>query len=146
MAVKPIPDAYHTLTPYLVVESIDRQIEFLQKAFDATIIEYLKKPDGSVMHAKVKIGDSIIMMGQSTENFTPLYSSLYIYVNNTDSTYKKALDAGANSLMEPADQFYGDRTAGVKDPQGNFWWIATHIEDLTSDELQRRAIEHNKNK
>ena len=63
MAVKPIPDAYHTLTPYLVVESIDRQIEFLQKAFDATIIEYLKKPDGSVMHAKVKIGDSIIMMG-----------------------------------------------------------------------------------
>lgn len=91
------------------------------------------------MHAEVKIGDSVIMMGEPMGDFKPMPGSIYLYVKDTDATYRKAIQAGAVSIMEPADQFYGDRSAGVKDPLGNFWWIATHIEDVPPEELARRA-------
>jgi PhnB protein len=91
------------------------------------------------MHAEVFIGDSAVMMGEPVGETPALPGSLYLYVEDTDSTYRRAIDAGATSLMEPANQFYGDRNAGIKDPSGNMWWIATHVEDVTPEEMARRA-------
>lgn len=139
MSVKPIPDGYHAVTPYLVVQGAAKLIDFLKHAFEAQEIERLTRPDGAIGHAEVKIGDSIVMMGEAGGEWTPMPGSLYLYVNDADATYKRALQAGATSTMEPTDQFYGDRSAGVKDPVGNQWWIATHKEDLSREELAKRA-------
>ena len=141
MPVKHIPEGYHSVTPYLIVQGVTRIIEFLKQAFDAKETERMQTPDGRIMHAELKIGDSPIMFGEPlpTGDFKHMPSTLYVYVSDTDATYKRALSAGATCLMEPADQFYGDRNAGVKDVAGNIWWIATHIEDISRDELIRRA-------
>jgi len=137
--VKPIPDGYHTVTPYLVVEGVDELIDFLKQAFDAVETERLAGPDGKVGHGEVRIGDSVVMMGEASGEWKPMPGMIYLYVNDTDATYKRALDAGATSVMEPADQFYGDRNAGVKDAAGNMWWIATRKENVSPEELRRRA-------
>ncbi len=139
MAVKPIPDGYHTVTPYLTVQRAAKLIEFLQQAFEAREIERMTQPDGTIRHAEVRIGDSVVMMSESGGEREPMPSAIYLYVNDTDAVYKRALQAGATSLMEPADQFYGDRSAGVKDLSGNYWWIATHKEDVPPEELKKRA-------
>jgi PhnB protein len=139
MAVKPIPDGYHTVTPYLTVQGVSKLIDFLKQAFEAREIERMTQPDGTIMHAEVRIGDSVVMMGEARDQWKPVPGAIYLYVNDTDAVYKRALRAGATSLMEPADQFYGDRSAGVKDPSGNYWWIATHQEDVPPEELKRRA-------
>lgn len=142
--VQPIPKGYHTVTPYLTIEGVARLIEFLQQAFDAVVIERHEMPDGSVMHAEVRIGDSIVMMGEAGGRFSPAPSSLYLYVPDVDAVYKRAIDAGGTSLSEPVDQFYGDRQGGVSDPSGNSWYIATHVEDVSPEEMARRAEEHAK--
>jgi PhnB protein len=139
MAVKPIPDGYHSVTPYLAVEGADKLLEFVTRAFDAVGRECMRRPDGTIHHAEVKIGDSIVMLGEASGQWKPRPSTLYLYVDDTDATYRRAIEAGASSLMEPADQFYGDRNAGVQDPTGNFWWIATHVEDVSPEETHRRA-------
>ena len=140
MAVKSIPDGFHTVTPYLVVSGVSTLLEFLKQAFDAQeILSPMLRSDGRVGHAEVKIGDSIIMMGEPMGDMQPMPGSLYLYVQDTDAVYQRALQAGATSLMEPADQFYGDRSAGVKDAVGNQWWIATHQEDVPPDEMLKRA-------
>jgi PhnB protein len=139
MAVKPIPEGYHTVTSYLVVPGVTNLINFLKRAFNAAELHRMARPDGTIMHAEVKIGDSHVMLGEPMGQWPPMPCALYLYVNDTDATYKRALEAGATSLMEPADQFYGDRNAGVKDPSGNFWWIATHKEDVPPEELEKRA-------
>lgn len=138
MAVKPIPDGYHTVTPYLTVEGVAKLIDFVKHAFGATEVERMARPDGTIGHAEVRIGDSIIMMGEATAQWKPMPGTIYLYVDDTDTTYKRALQAGATSLMAPADQFYGDRNAGVKDASGNVWWIATHKEDVSREELAKR--------
>lgn len=137
--VKPIPDGYHTVTPYLVVEGVDELIDFLKQAFDAVETERLPRPDGKVGHGEVRIGDSVVMLGEASGEWKPMPGFIYLYVNDTDATYKRALEAGATSVMEPADQFYGDRNAGVKDASGNMWWIATRKENVSPEELRRRA-------
>ncbi|MCO6456919.1 MAG: VOC family protein [Pirellulaceae bacterium] len=139
MNVAPIPAGFHTVTPYLVVADVRRLLEFLQAAFGAELLDCVDGPEDRIMHAQVRIGDSMVMIGGANEHFPPLVSALYLYVPDTDALYERAMRAGAESLMEPADQFYGDRNAGVKDPSGNMWWIATHIEDVPSDEIARRA-------
>ena len=139
MSIKPIPDGYHTITPYLVCERLSKLIDFLKTAFDAIEIERHLSKTGRVMRAEIKIGDSIIMMGEAMEGFPPVQTSLYFYVEDTDSVYNKAIKAGGISLMEPANQFYGDRNAGVQDPSGNKWWIATHVEDVSEEEMERRS-------
>ena len=139
MSVKPIPDGFHTVTPYLVVEEVSAQMEFMTKAFGAVEKEKIEGPGGAIMHAEVKIGDSHIMLGQARDEYKPMPTCLYLYVEDMEALYKSSLAAGAESVIEPTDMFYGDRNAGVKDPQGNLWWIATHIEDVSSEELQRRA-------
>jgi len=138
MAVKPIPDGYHTVTPYLIVQGVPKLIAFMKKAFDAEEMSVTKHPDGSVMHADMKVGDSRIMMGEARDEWPPLPAMIYLYVPDTDATYTKAIAAGAVTVMEPADQFYGDRNAGVKDPTGILWWIGTHQEDVSDEEMARR--------
>lgn len=138
MAIKPIPDGYHTITPYLLVENVGDYIDFLVKAFGASHIYATKMPDGTVTHADLMIGDSHLMLGKANDDWKPNPTMLYLYVPDTDATYQKALGAGATSLMEPANQHYGDRNAGVLDATGNQWWIATHVEDVSPEELQKR--------
>lgn len=139
MAVQAIPNGYHTITPYLVVQGADKLIDFVKQAFAAQEIERMVRPDGRIGHAEVKIGDSIVMMSEAGGEWKPTPGALYLYVPDADATYHRALQAGATSTMEPRDQFYGDRSAGVIDPTGTQWWIATHKEDLTPEELARRA-------
>jgi uncharacterized glyoxalase superfamily protein PhnB len=139
MAVKPIPDGFHTVTPYLVVPGAAKLLDFLKKAFGAVEIHRTEMPNGVVMHAQVKIGDSFVLMGEAQGPNMAMPAMLYLYVENTDALYHRALEAGAVSVMAPADQFYGDRNAGVKDFAGNQWWIATHFEDVAPEEIARRA-------
>jgi PhnB protein len=136
---KPIPEGYHSITPHLINENASRLIEFLKQAFDAQELNRLSGPDGRVLHAEIQIVDSMLMIGEATGEWKAMPASLALYVPDVDATYKRALDAGAVSLREPADQFYGDRSAGVKDLAGNHWWIATHIEDVPREELRLRA-------
>jgi PhnB protein len=137
--IKWIPDGYHSVTPHLINENASRLIEFLQLAFEAEEITRLSWPDGRIMHAELKIGDSIIMIGEASEEWKPMPASITLYVENVDATYARALEAGATSIREPANQFYGDRSGGVKDLAGNHWWIATHIEEIPPQELRLRA-------
>jgi PhnB protein len=137
MSVKPIPDGFHSVSPYILVKDGAKLIDFLKEAFDAEQFERLETPDGRVKHAQLKIGDSMVMLGEPQGDAMP--ASLYLYVPDCDATYASAMAAGATSIMEPGDQFYGDRGAGVTDPCGNIWWIGTHIEDVPPDELERRA-------
>jgi uncharacterized glyoxalase superfamily protein PhnB len=139
MAVKAIPEGHHTVTPYLLVRGVDRLIDFLKRAFAAEEVLRTKRPDGAIAHAQVRIGDSMVMMGEPGPDHPLLPAMLYLYVEDVDAVYRRALAAGAVSLSEPADMFYGDRTAGVKDEHGNQWWIATHKEDVPPEELTRRA-------
>ncbi len=145
MAVKPIPEGYHTVTPYLTVRNAPKVIEFLKQAFGASPShEPFKRPDGSIMHALVQIGNSRIMIAEESEMAKATVSSLYLYVPDVDSVYQRAVKAGGSPVMEPTDMFYGDRGGGVKDPSGNSWFIATHKEDVEPKELARRAEAFNK--
>ena len=139
MPTLPIPAGFHTVTPYLAVPDAQALIDFVVKVFDAKEREVIRQPDGRIRHAEVQIGDSIIMLGSTSSTFGTATATLYVYVDDADARYQKALDAGATSISEPADQFYGDRHAGVKDPNAITWWIATHFEDVPPEELARRA-------
>ena len=144
MTVKPIPEGFHTVTPYLLVKEVGPLIDFLVKAFGAKEGRRSALPDGTVTHADVIVGDSHLMMGAARGEWAAMPCMIYLYVPDTDAVYKAAMAAGATSVMAPADQFYGDRNAGVKDPFGNLWWIATHIEDVSPEELDRRSAEYAK--
>ena len=137
MTVKAVPDGYHSVTPYIVVSNVASVIDFAKATFGAVEKERFARPDGTVMHAEIQVGDSIIMLGASN---TPkqMPATLYVYLENVDAAYRRALDAGGKSLREPSDQFYGDRMAGVEDTAGNQWWMATHIEDVSPEEMHRR--------
>ena len=140
MAAKPVPDGYHTVTRYLTVRGAPKVIEFLKQAFGAELFhEPVKRPDGTIMHAQVQIGDSRIMIAEENEMAKATPSSLYLYVPNVDGVFQHAVKAGGSTIMEPMDMFYGDRSGGVKDPSGNSWYIATHKEDVTPQELAKRA-------
>jgi uncharacterized glyoxalase superfamily protein PhnB len=140
-AAKPIPKGHHTVTPYLVVRDAAQTIEFLKQAFGAEVaFEPMKRPDGLIMHAELKIGDSMVMLGDTHEHRSePTRSMQHLYVPNVDAVYQRAVAVGGVSTMEPMDQFYGDRTSSVKDPAGNTWFIATHKEDVPMPELKKRA-------
>jgi uncharacterized glyoxalase superfamily protein PhnB len=137
MAVKLIPEGYHTVTPYLVVRGAAQLIDFAKQAFAAEEILRMTRPDGSIWHAEVKIGDSRVMMSEAGGEFEPMPTMLHLYVEDADAVYRQALLAGAVSLREPVDASYGDRIGGVKDSFGNQWWIATHIKDVSFEELAK---------
>jgi PhnB protein len=138
MPVKPIPDGYHTVTPVLVVEGAGRLIEFMTSAFGARERMRMPMPDGTVAHAEVEIGDSPLMVADATAEFPAGHAMVHLYVEDTDAVYARAVEAGAATVRPPEDQFYGDRSATVRDPFGNQWSIATHVEDVSEEELQRR--------
>jgi PhnB protein len=141
MAVKPIPDGYHTVTPYLVVADAEAQIDFLKRAFGADETYRHHDDKGKVSHAEVRVGNSMLMIGQARDQWTPKPAMFYLYVEDVDAVYKRAVEAGAKPAQEPADQAYGDRSGGVEDSQGNQWWVGTHIEDVSPEEIQRRYSE-----
>lgn len=138
MSVKPIREGYR-VTPYLVVADAARLLDFLKQAFQAVETHRTLGPDGSIRHAEVRIGDSMVMLCEAQGQWKPMPCALYLYVEDADAIYRQAMQAGATSIMEPADMFYGDRHGGVFDPGGNQWWIATHIEDVAPEEIARRA-------
>jgi len=137
MTVTTVPAGYHTVTPYLAAHGAAELIEFLQQAFGAREKERLLGPDGKIGHAELWIGDSLIMLGEPKE-CDPMPGSFYLYLDDVDAVYQQALATGATSVMEPADQFWGDRQGGVRDRFGNLWWLATRIEDVDAEELMRR--------
>jgi len=141
MAVKPIPEGYHTITPYLPVDGGAKLLDFVKRAFGAQELVRMETPDGRVGHAEVKIGNSVVMLADAStsDQGKVMPAMLYLYVEDTDKTYQQALEAGGTPLREPADQFYGDRTGAVRDPVGNQWWIATHVEDVPAEEMEKRA-------
>jgi PhnB protein len=137
MAVKPRPDGYHTVTPFLNVQGTASLVDFLKNALGAEEVMRMPGPGGVVMHAEVNIGDSRLMLGEAMARPVSA-SSFYLYVNDVDAAYKRAVMAGATSQSEPADQFWGDRMATVTDPFGNTWSIATHKEDPSPEEMAKR--------
>lgn len=141
MAVKPVPDTYHTVTPYLVVKGANALVDFVTRAFGAQEVHVMRGPNGEVWHGDVLIGDSHVMLGEANGPWPAMPSSLYLYLPDCDAAYRQALEAGGVSIQEPETQFYGDRHAAVKDPCGNTWWVATHVEDVSPAELEKRAAE-----
>ncbi|MBI4617693.1 MAG: VOC family protein [Planctomycetes bacterium] len=139
MPVHWLPRSYTRVIPYLVVSGATGLVEFIERALDGKTTERVPGDDGTVRHAEVRIGDSMVMVGEAGSAKEPMPAMLYVYVPDADATYRRALAEGATSIQEPADTFYGDRNAGVKDPCGNQWWVATHKEDLTPEEIARRA-------
>ena len=137
--VKPIPDGYTAITPYLIVENAAGFIDFLASAFGAVERLRVPMPQGGIGHAEVEIGGAALMLADAMPPAFPATASLiHLYVADTDAVYAQALAAGATSDDEPADMFYGDRLARITDPYGNHWSIATHTEDVTPEELEAR--------
>lgn len=134
------PDGYHTLTPHTIVEDAPATIDFLVDVLAAEVKEVYES-DGFVHHSELRIGDSIVMVASASEEFPAFPFIMNVYVDDVDATFTRAVEHGATPLREPADQFYGDRTGGVLDSQGNQWWISTHIEDVSEDEIRRRMAE-----
>jgi PhnB protein len=152
--VKPVPDGYHTVTAYLVQKDTKRALEFYRKAFGAETMMTMPGPGGRVMHAEVKIGDSIVFMSDEMPEWSPetkapqtagcVTSSIFLYVPDTDAVFKKSVDAGAKALQPPTDMFWGDRFGKVVDPFGHHWGIATHKEDVAPEEMKKRQKEWEK--
>ena len=138
MAVKAIPDEYHTVQPYLIVKGAVKLIDFMKEAFGAQEKMRMPGPNGTIGHAEVQIGDSVIMLSDAVPELGSMPATMVVYVQDCDAVYKKALAAGGTSERAPEDMFYGDRSAGVNDAFGNRWWVHTHIEDVSPEELGRR--------
>ncbi len=140
-APPPVPEGYSTVIPYLVVPDGDALIDFVGKAFGATLNRRTDTPDGRLMHAELSLGGSRIMLGESNEAWPPTRAMIHLYLPDVDGVYRRALEAGANSLREPETMFYGDRSGGVQDPSGTQWWIATRVEEVSAEEMERRQRE-----
>jgi PhnB protein len=138
MAVKAVPKGFHTVTPSLVVKGAAKMIDFIKAAFGGEELMRMPTPSGEIMHAEVKIGDSIVMLNDAMQQ-PATTSSLFLYVPDVDRLYERAVKAGATSVSEPADMFWGDRMAMVRDDFGNSWGIATHKENVSPKEMQKRA-------
>lgn len=145
--VKPIPDGYHSVTPYLIIKGAADAIEFYKKAFGATELFRMAQPDGRIGHAEIKIGDSPIMLadefpemnylGPQSLGGTPV--SILLYVDDVDTVFPQAISAGGTEQKPLQDQFYGDRSGTFKDPFGHVWTVATHTEDLSPEEIGKRV-------
>jgi PhnB protein len=145
--VKPIPDGYHSVTPYLIIKGAAAAIDYYKNVFGATELFRMAGPDGKVGHAEIKIGDSPIMLadehpdlghvGPQTLGGTSV--GIMIYVDNVDTMFKAAIAAGGQQIKPVEDQFYGDRSGTLKDPFGHMWTVATHVEDVAPEEMEKRA-------
>ena len=147
--VNPIPDGYPRVTPYLIVDGADAAIDFYKSVLGASERMRMDGPDGRVGHAELEIGDSVVMLadehpemgirGPKTVGGTPV--SLHVYVEDTDSVFARALESGASALQAVEDKFYGDRSGSFEDPFGHHWHVATHVEDISPEEMSKRAAE-----
>ena len=146
-SVKPIPDGHRTVAPYLAIKYAAAALEFYEQGFGAVETYKLIVPDGRVGHAEIRLGDSLIMLsdelpelgGKAPEALGGSPVSIHLYVEDVDAFVKRAVAAGARELKPVANQFYGDRSGQLQDPFGHLWWVATHKEDVASDEMQRRV-------
>jgi PhnB protein len=149
MATKPIPEGYQTVTPYLAVDDAAKAIEYYAKAFGAKERGRMEGPDGKIGHAELEIGDSVVMISDPSPQASTrppkelggTSASVFMYVEDVDAVVKRAVDAGATITMEVADQFWGDRFGTVTDPFGHVWSIATHVEDVSPEEMAERSRE-----
>ena len=145
-AVKPIPEGYHNVTPYLFVRSAANAIDFYKSVFAATEIMRMAGPNGKIMHAELKIGDSIVMLADenpqtgvmSPQTIGGFSVGLHVYVENVDAVIQKAVESGAKLLRPIKNQFYGDRSGSLLDPVGHMWSVATHVEDVSPEEMRKR--------
>ena len=150
--VKSVPEGYHSVIPYLIIQDATQALEFYKKAFEAIEVMRMPTPDGKIGHAEIKIGDSHIMLadefpergfrGPKALGGTPV--GIMVYVENVDETVSKAVAAKAKILQPVKNQFYGDRSGQIEDPFGHSWYIATHIEDVPPKEMEKRAAEWSK--
>ena len=146
-ATKPIPEGYHSATPYLIVKAAAEAIEFYKGAFGATELLRMTDPKGGIAHAEIKIGDSVIMLADENPNMGyrgprslgGSTVSIMLYVADVDGTFERAINGGARAQRPVANQFYGDRSGMIEDPFGHFWTIATHVEDIAPEEMKRRV-------
>lgn len=149
MTVKPVPEGYHTVTPYLIVKGAARAIEFYKQAFGASEIMRIPGPNNTIAHAEIRIGDSVVMLadGAGGNEFRDPHSlgaspvGLMIYVPEVDKTFKNAVSLGAKESRPVVDQFYGDRSGTLIDPFGHVWTVATHVEDVSEQEMRKRMAE-----
>jgi len=147
MAVKPIPEGYHSVTPYLILDDAARALEFYKKAFGAVELMRMPAPGGRIGHAEMRIGDSTVMLADENPQMNAKSARAYggspmflmIYLPDVDATVAQAVAAGGKLERPVANQFYGDRTGAIEDPFGYHWYLATHVEDVPPDELERRA-------
>jgi len=147
MTTKPIPEGYRTATPYLIVKGAADAIEFYKRAFDATEMLRMADPQGRVGHAEIKIGDSVIMLAdehpdmgyRGPRSLGGSSVSILLYLEDVDEVFARAVKAGAKPLRAVTNQFYGDRSGTLEDPFGHLWTVATHVEDVSPEELERRA-------
>jgi len=145
--IQAIPKGYHTVTPSLTVAGAARAIDFYKKAFGAEEIMRFPGPDGKLMHAEIRIGDSVVMLGdempdhgaKGPKSFGGTSVGFFIYGENVDAAWKRAVDAGGKEVMPLADQFWGDRAGCIEDPFGHRWWLGQHVKDLTPDEIRKNA-------
>jgi PhnB protein len=149
MAVKPVPEGYHTITPYLSVDDASAAIEFYKRAFGAEERGRMPGLEGKIAHAELQIGDSLVML---SDPFPQMQSKnpkevgtttvgLFLYVEDVDAAFKRAVEAGATPMSEPTDMFWGDRFGSVADPFGHHWQMATHVEDVPREEMEKRAAD-----
>lgn len=147
MPVQPVPEGYHSVTPYLSIRGAAKALDFYQKAFNAIERFRLPMPNGDIGHAEIQIGDSVIMLADGCDEFDFRSPDLvggtsvgiHLYVNDVDALFEQAIAAGASTVKPVEDQFYGDRSGTLKDPFGHVWFLATHKEDLTPEEIDQRA-------
>jgi len=137
-STNPIRDGFRTITPYLFAQNASQLIEFISAAFGGSEIYRKERPDGAITHAEIRIGDSMLMLGEATPQFGPMPTSVYLYVSDSDDVYRHALDAGGISVFPIMTLPNGERYGGVKDPCGNIWWVATHVEDVPPEEEEKR--------
>jgi len=149
MTTKPVPDGYRTVTPYLIIDGAAEAIEFYKRAFGATEMLRMADPQGKVGHAEIKIGDSVIMLAdehpamgyRSPRSLGGSSVSILLYLADVDSVFERAIKSGAKAQRAVVDQFYGDRSGTLEDPFGHVWTVATHIEDVSPEEMKRRVQE-----
>lgn len=139
--VRTVPDGYHAVTPFVIVQGAGRFLDFMADAFDAVEIARVTGDDGAIGHAETRIGDSVVMAFDSKDGWPETPAFLRLYVADCDATYQRALAAGATSVTRPTDMSWGDRVARVRDPLGNLWWLMARMEEVSPEEMERRATD-----
>lgn len=138
MTVKPVPDAYHTVTPWLITHDTAKLLAYVKEAFGAEELGRFETADGRIEHAEVRIGDSVVMMFDAGPDAPPTPGFLRLFVDDADAVHRQAVAAGGTSFSEVTHLFFGDKVGRVTDPLGNLWWIQTHVEDVSPEEMERR--------